>query len=97
VGRVRDVEVIPALAFEIAALARASGDAPSGVEARVVFPAAVLEASVIPPSARVLMMNGRAVTSRAQAQRELRLARAPVPVLLQQGGSRFFVAIEPTR
>jgi serine protease Do len=95
-GRVREVEVMPALAYEIATLARARG-APSGVEARVVFTRAALDALAIPPSARVLMVNGRAVTSRAQAQRELRLARAPVPVLLQQGDSRFFIIIEPTR
>lgn len=96
-GRIRDVNVTPALAYEVAALARAGADGPSGPEARVLFPAPLLERSAIPPSARVLSMNGRVVNSRAQVQRELRLARNPVPVLLRQGNNRFFVAIEPSR
>jgi hypothetical protein len=96
-GRTRDLEVTPALAYEVAALARASADGPSGPEARALFPAPLLERSAIPPSARVLSMNGRAATSRTQAQRELRLARAPIPVLLRQGNNRFFVAIEPAQ
>jgi serine protease Do len=96
-GRTRDVEVTPGLAYEIAALARARVETPGGPEARVVFPASVLEAHAISPSARVLSVNGRTVTSRAQVQRELRLARAPVPVLLREGNNRFFVAIEPAR
>jgi S1-C subfamily serine protease len=94
-GRLREVDVTPALAYEVAALATASGAGSSGPEARVLFPASVLEQSGIPPTARVLTMNGRAVTSRAQAQRELRVARASVPVLLRQGDTRFFMAIEP--
>jgi hypothetical protein len=91
------VDVTPALAYEVAALARANAEDPSGPEARVLFPAQVLERAAIPPSARVLSVNGRAITSRAQAQRELTLARNPVPVLLRQGNTRFFVAIEPPR
>jgi S1-C subfamily serine protease len=96
-GRVRTVDVTPALAYEVAALARANLEDSSGPEARVLFPAQVLERAAIPPSARVLSVNGRAVTSRAQAQRELNLARNTVPVLLRQGNTRFFVALEPTR
>jgi C-terminal processing protease CtpA/Prc len=96
-GRAREVEVTPALAYEVAALARARASMPGGLEARVVFPPAVLEVSRIPGSTRVLTMNGRAVPSRAQAQRDLRVARTTVPVLLQQGDNRYFVGIEPTR
>jgi S1-C subfamily serine protease len=96
-GRVRTVDVTPALAYAVAALARASAGDPSGPEARALFPAQVLERAAIPPSARVLSVNGRALTTRAQAQRELTLARNPVPVLLRQGNTRFFVAVEPTR
>jgi S1-C subfamily serine protease len=96
-GRMREVAVTPALAYDIAALARTTTEAAGGPEARTIFPAAILDANAMAPSARVLSVNGRAVTSRAQAQRELRLARAPVPVLLQQGNRRYFVAIEPAR
>ena len=95
--RVLQVDVTPAPAYEVASLARAADGAGSGPEARVIFPAAVIEAAAIPPSARVLSVNGRAVASRAQVQRELRVARAPVPVLLQHGENRFFAAIEPPR
>jgi S1-C subfamily serine protease len=96
-NRVREVEATPALAYAVAALAAGSTDGATGPEARVLFPAAVLQQSVIPPTARVLAVNGRPLTSRAQAQRALRTARTPVPVLLRQGNNRFFVAIEPTR
>jgi membrane-associated protease RseP (regulator of RpoE activity) len=96
-ARVSEIDVIPAFAYEIAALARSTGDVAVGPEARVLLPAAVLEASAIPPSARVVSVNGRALTTRAQVQRELRLARQPVPLLLRAGNTQFFAAVEPTR
>jgi S1-C subfamily serine protease len=96
-GRVRDIEVMPELAYEVAALARASGDASDWPEARVVLPTTLLASAAIPATARVISMNGRPITSRAQAERELRRSRAPVPILLRQGNKRFFVAVEPSR
>lgn len=96
-GRVRDIEVMPALAHEVAALARSTPDALSGPEARVVFPPALLASAAIPATARVISMNGRPITSRLQAERELRRTRTPVPVLLRQGNKQFFVAVEPSR
>jgi S1-C subfamily serine protease len=96
-GRIREVEVTPALAYEVASLARTRAETPVGPEARVVFSADLLEAYAIPRSARVLSVNGRALSSRAQVQRELRLARGPVPVLVADGDHRFFAAIEPSR
>jgi S1-C subfamily serine protease len=93
-ARVIELQVTPASAYEVAALARASSDSASGPEARTVFPAALLEASGIPPSARVLAVNGRALMTRAEVQRELRRARKPVPVLLKQGSHQFFVALD---
>jgi S1-C subfamily serine protease len=95
--REHDMAVTPALAYEIAALARGSADGVTGPEARAVFPAARLTASDIPPSARVLSVNGRTLTTRAQVQRELRLARQAVPVLLRQDSIQFFVAVAPSR
>jgi S1-C subfamily serine protease len=95
--RVSDIEATPSLAYEIAALARSSTAGPAGPEARALFPAAVLEGAAIPPSARVITVNGRAVTTRAQVQRELRAARRPVPVLLRQDSSQYFAAVEPAR
>jgi S1-C subfamily serine protease len=94
---VSEIRATPAVAYEIAALARSTGDAPQGPEARVLFPASVLEGSAIPPHARVVSINGRTLTTRAQVQRELRLARRPVPVLLREGKRQFFAAVEPAR
>lgn len=93
-GRMREVEVTGALAFEVAALLRdAAGDA-RGVEARLLLPAATLDQAGVPPTARVITVNGRDVTTRAQLQRDLRTARFPVPVLVEFEGARFFAAIE---
>jgi S1-C subfamily serine protease len=92
-----DVEVIAALAYEVAALARANADTPIGSEARLLFSAAVLEASAIPASARVVTVNGRTLTTRAQVQRELRGARRPIPVLLRLNNRPFLAVLEPMR
>jgi len=96
-ARVSDIAATPAIAYEIVALARSSVDVSQAPEARVLFPAAVLEVSGIPPSARVISVNGRALTTRVQVQRALRLARQPIPVLLRQGSRQFFASVEPTR
>ncbi len=97
-SRVIRVDAVAAGAYEIAALARShAGDAPHAPEARVLLPAAVLEASNIPPSARVVSLGGRAPSTRSQAHRELARARQPVPVLLRADGRQFFVAVEPAR
>jgi hypothetical protein len=96
-GRARDIEVVPAPAYEVAALARARSDTLAGPEARVVFPAALLESSSMPATARVISINGRPITSRAQAQRELRRLGTPASILLGEGNNRFFVAVETTR
>lgn len=93
--RASDIQVTPKFAYEIAALARSRAVPSAGLEAAVLFPPATLESSAIPPSARVLSVSGRALTTRAQVQRELRLARRPVPVLIRDGNSQFFVAVEP--
>jgi S1-C subfamily serine protease len=94
-GRLRDIEVVPASAYEVAALARANADDVSAPEARVLFSTPVLHRAGIPPTARVVSIRGRPVTTRREAQRQLRLARDAVPVLLRYGGSRYFVALEP--
>jgi serine protease Do len=95
-GRERTVEVRPALAFAVAALAqtRAGGDAGTARPASQVLPAGVMARSAIPPSARVVSLDGRPVTSAAQAQRVLNTRRA-VPALLRLGARQFFAAIEP--
>jgi S1-C subfamily serine protease len=96
-GRVIEVQATPAFAYEIAALARAGLDIPAGPAARVLFPVSVLEASAIPPSAQVISVNGRTMTTRAQVQRALRAARGPVPVLVRAGDHQFFATVEPAR
>jgi len=96
-ARVMQVVAVPAGAYEIAALAQSNADAPLAPEARVLLAAATLEASAIPPTARVLSVGGRALSTRAQVQRELGRARQPVPVLLRIGSRQFFAAVEPAR
>jgi S1-C subfamily serine protease len=96
-GRVAEVQATPAVAYEIAALARSNIEVATGSDARVLFSADVLEASAIPFTARVVSVNGRTRTTRAQIQRELRLARRAVPVLVRDGTHQFFVAVEPSR
>jgi S1-C subfamily serine protease len=94
-GRVRLVEVTPALAYEVAALARAT-NRPSGPEARTLFPGPLLDQAGIPATARVLSVNGRAVSSRAQTDRELQRSRQPVVLSLVHDNRRFFAAVERT-
>jgi serine protease DegQ len=96
-ARESEIEATPAFAYEIAALARSSLRLPEGPEARALFAADVLDASRMPPAARVVTVNGRTLTTRVQVQRELRAARQPVPVLLRHGNNQFFVAVEPAR
>jgi S1-C subfamily serine protease len=91
--RVRTLEVTPASAYEVAALARAR-EGPSGPEARALFPGALLDRASIPGSAGVISVNGRTVTSRAQAQRELRRSRQPAVLSLVHGNRRFFAVVE---
>jgi S1-C subfamily serine protease len=95
-GRVTAIQVTPRLAYEVAALARVS-IARAGPQARAIFTPELLASSGIPPSAQVLSVNRRSVTSRIQVRRELSRATGPVPVLLLYDDSRYFVAIESTR
>jgi hypothetical protein len=96
-GRTRTIDVAPVTAYDVAALARGRTAIPSLPEARVLLSPSQLESNGIPATARVVSVNGRAVASRAQAQRVLRTAIRPVLVLLRHDGTQFFVAIEPTR
>lgn len=90
------LSVTPATAHEIAA--RAGGRAEStGPDAGLLFTAEALGAAAVPPQAAVLMINGRGVTSRTQAARDLRRARGAAIVLLQHRGQRFFAAIDTGR
>lgn len=97
-GGGRVIEVRPAPAYEVAALARARAqDATQGLDVRLLLPATVLDREGIPSTARVVSINRRPVSSVAQARRELRAARTPALTLLRHGDQQFFVAIEPTR
>jgi serine protease Do len=95
--RLLEVEAAPAAAYEVAALARAIERGAPALEARAALTPTQLEAGGVPPTARVVAVDGEAVTSRAQLQRVLLAARAPVPVLLRHEGRQFFAAIEPAR
>ena len=97
-GRGRVIEVRPAPAYDVAALARARAqDATQGLDVRLLLPATVLDREGIPSTATIVSINRRPVSSVAQARRELRPARIPALMLLRQGDQQFFAAIEPTR
>ena len=97
-GRGRVIEVRPAPAYDVAALARARAPDPTqGIDVRLLFPATVLDREGIPSTARLVSINRRPVSSVAQARRALRPARIPALMLLRQGDQQFFAAIEPTR
>jgi S1-C subfamily serine protease len=93
-SRVRDVSAVATPAYDMAVLARAMAE-PSAPEARQLFPESVLAASGIAAAAQVISVNGHALTSRVQVQRALRAARRPIPALVRQDRSQFFVALEP--
>ena len=95
-GQSRTVTITPALAYAVAALERAAPERTAPV-ARALFPADDLARAGIAGAARVLALDGRTVTTRAQVDQARRRATAPLPVLLQQGDVRFFAAIEPRR
>lgn len=97
-GKERSLEIHPRLAYEVAALARTAAQRRQlGVEARVLLNAAVLDQARLPPTAELLAINGRPVTTRAQADLELRRRRSPSWFLVRHGGQQFFVAIELTK
>jgi S1-C subfamily serine protease len=95
-GRSRTVNVTPATAYEVAAIARRASE-PLLPEARQLLSPAQLEAAGVPATARIVSLDGRAVSSRAQAQRALRTAARPAALLLRAGGRQFFVVIEQAR
>jgi C-terminal processing protease CtpA/Prc len=91
-GRARAVVATPAQSYAVASLALTRAD-DAGPEARALFPAPLLHRAGVPATARVLSVNGRAVTTRAQAERELR--RSPqVALLVRHDGHQFFAAID---
>ena len=97
-GSLRTVETTPAPAYQVAALARDAADVRSpGPEARELFDRALLERAGIRGTAQVLSVNGRPPASRAQIERELRRSDRPAVLLLREGSSQFFAAIESTR
>jgi S1-C subfamily serine protease len=97
-GRVQTIQATPATAYEVAVVARAATATVSTFpEARILLSNAQLDAARIPPSARVLSVGGRRVSSRAQLQRQLRAAKQSMLVLLKHGDHQFFAAIAPSR
>lgn len=96
-GRARDVEVVPGLAYQVSWLAHGDRSSQSGVEARTAFSTESLDASGIPPGARVLSVNGQSVSSGAEIDRALRRNGSPARALIRDGDRQFFVALAPRR
>jgi hypothetical protein len=86
------VSVTPAFAHEMATLA--AGPPTAAPRADVVFVATALAAASVPADATVMMINGRPVTSAAQAAREVRRISGAAVTLLDHRGRRFFASID---
>jgi C-terminal processing protease CtpA/Prc len=94
-GNIRPIPVTIALAYEVAALAR-SADAqsqPAGVPARTLFPVEALDDAGVPRDAQLVRVNGRLVSTRAEALRAWGKARMSAVVLVRQGERQFFAVI----
>ena len=92
--RRRSLQITPSAAYQVAWLARSQKSSAAGaLEARALFDAEVLDSLGVPPDARVLTVNGRAVSSSAHVDREMRRAKLPLRVLLHDGDKQFFAAI----
>lgn len=95
-GRNRVVTVTRGDAYDVAALARHSAEtAAAGVAARSIFTAATLTVHHLSPASLVISIAGRTVASPAEAQREISRQRRAFPILVDDRGDRFFVAMEP--
>jgi S1-C subfamily serine protease len=89
-----EISVRAASAFDLAALDSRGPLAGPTVQA-------LAEAGVpidsLPPDARVISVNRRPVVSPAQALREIRRAGGPSLLYVDEGGERYFAAIETSR
>jgi hypothetical protein len=94
--RPRAIDVTPAPAYDVSAIARTARPA-LGDEARLLFSPSVLTAAGISPNAVVLAVDGRTPSSRALITQRLARARTPLPVLVRQGDAQFFVVVGPAR
>lgn len=94
-GRSRTLTVTVGSALAMVALARSAELEEAGPlpEARTLWTAEQLRSAGIPAAARVLRIEGRAVTSRSQALRELRRTRPSSLVYLLHERRRFFASI----
>lgn len=92
-GRQLTVTVVPEPMYEVRAREGKPGAPGTGVEARALFSAASLQASLVRRDAVVEQINGRAVNTRIQAQRLLRGLNKDAAVLVSSGGDRFFAAL----
>ena len=93
--RTRRVTVTPVTVYEMAARAAAAAPPADPPEARVVLTAAQIAETGASPTARVIAIDGRQVTTRTQLQRLVRAARRPLLVLLREGDDQFFASLRP--
>jgi len=96
-GRNRTITVTPATTFEVDALVhdRTAGDA-SAPLARALFALERLAIAGVPETARVVAVNGRSVTTPAQAQAAERRGQ-PTVLTLRHDDNRFFAALEASK
>jgi hypothetical protein len=97
-GRAIDLTVVAATAYDVAALARKRPADRSGLSvASTLFDQSTLDALGIPGAARVLSVNWKRLSLKAQVDRERRATRGPLPVHLLIGDAAEIVTLEPVR
>ena len=95
-GRDMTVTVTPAYAHEMTALSPHPAPV-AGPPAGSLFEREALAVVSVPRDAVVMMIDGRTISSAAQAARELRRTQGTAFVLLEHRGRRFFAVIESRR
>jgi hypothetical protein len=93
--QVSRLELTPGTAYEVAVLARAQPE-PAWPPAGTLLSTAQLESSGIPATAGIVAIDGRAVATRALAQRLL-ARRSPGLVLVRHDGRQFFAVVGAPR
>jgi hypothetical protein len=93
-GRPLTFTVVPGSAFDLAERASEPAARIEGVRAESFLSSQALQSAGIAPAALVLEINGRAVSERTGALRELRRRPPPVLLYVQHQSERFFAVVE---
>jgi len=92
-GRELGFEVVPLPAYEVAVMARRQGPADAHPLAQALLPTALLEAARLGAEDQVLAINGKPVSTRPAALREIQRSGRPAVILARRDGRAFFTVV----